>query len=315
MIDWRDPDSKPRRGVTALSAARWTLAAAAVVAAHGAGAWVALNWHPVETMPNDPPPAIQIDLAPLAVAPEAPPQDVAPGQQMTEAQPVETPDTQTPVDTPDPTPPTPVETQEPVKPDPDPTPVQEAQTEEVKPEVVQPVTPPDVPIPPLPEKDKAEAVLATPPPPKPKVHKKPPPKKHEAERKKPVNPDKPKQKQTSAPPSTLANRSNAAAAPSSGSDSSPSVSPATWKSSLMAHLNRYKRYPSGASGTGTASVAFTISRSGQVLSARLIGSSGDPALDAEAASLPRRASPVPAPPASLGGGGSITLTVPIRFGR
>jgi TonB family protein len=63
---------------------------------------------------------------------------------------------------------------------------------------------------------------------------------------------------------------------------------------LLAHLNRYKRYPSGAASTGTASVAFTIARSGQVLSARLIGSSGNPALDAEAVSLPRRASPVPA---------------------
>lgn len=316
MIDWRDPDGRTQRGVTVVSAARWTLAAAAVVVAHGVGAWVAINWHPVESMPNDPPPAIQIDLSPLAVAPPAPPQDVAPGPQMVEAQPVPTPDTQTPVeDTPDPTPPTPVETQEPVKPDPDPAPVQEAQTEEVKPDVVQPVTPPDVPVPPLPDKDKAEAVLAPPPPTKPKVHKKPPPKKHEAERRKPLNPDKPKQKQTMAPPSQVARRADTAAAPASGSDSSPSVSPPTWKSALMSHLNRYKRYPAGASGSGTASVAFTISRSGQVLSARLIGSSGDPALDAEAASLPRRASPVPAPPANLGGGGAITLTVPIRFGR
>jgi protein TonB len=81
----------------------------------------------------------------------------------------------------------------------------------------------------------------------------------------------------------------------------------------MAHLNRYKRYPSGAASTGTASVAFTIARSGQVLSARLIGSSGNPALDAEAVSLPRRASPVPAPPPDFGGG-VLTLTVPIHFG-
>jgi hypothetical protein len=34
MIDWRDPDGRSRRGVTVLSATRWTLAAAAVVAAH-----------------------------------------------------------------------------------------------------------------------------------------------------------------------------------------------------------------------------------------------------------------------------------------
>ncbi|TDR85116.1 TonB family protein, partial [Enterovirga rhinocerotis] len=51
-----------------------------------------------------------------------------------------------------------------------------------------------------------------------------------------------------------------------------------------------------------------------VLSARLIGSSGDPRLDAEAASLPRRASPVPPPPAGIGGG-TVALTVPIRFNR
>jgi protein TonB len=297
MIDWRDPDGRPRRDRTALSTARWTLAAVVVVAAHGAGAWAALNWRVAEAMPNEPPPTVQIDLAPLAVAPPAPLQDVAPGPQMTEAQPDPTPETQEPVaDKPDPTPPTPVATQEPVKPDP--TPVAKTQ--------------PDLPVPPLPEKDKAEAVLAPPPP---KVHKRPPPKTHEAERKKPIHPKKRKQLRTSAPPSTRAAHADAAAAPSAGSDASPSVSPATWKSELMAHLNRYKRYPAGASGAGTASVLFTVTRSGRVLSSRLIGSSGDAALDAEAVSLPRRASPVPAPPPNIGRGGSLTLTVPIRFGR
>ncbi|HWL03956.1 MAG TPA: energy transducer TonB, partial [Xanthobacteraceae bacterium] len=63
----------------------------------------------------------------------------------------------------------------------------------------------------------------------------------------------------------------------------------------------------------TATVAFTIDRSGRVLSARLAGSSGDAALDAEAVSLARRVSPVPAPPANIGGG-SVLLAVPVRFG-
>jgi hypothetical protein len=69
-----------------------------------------------------PPPAVMIDLAPLAGAPPAPPQEVAaPGPQMTEAQPVPTLDTPTPVDeTPDLTPPTPVATPEPPQPDPAP---------------------------------------------------------------------------------------------------------------------------------------------------------------------------------------------------
>jgi protein TonB len=90
---------------------------------------------------------------------------------------------------------------------------------------------------------------------------------------------------------------------------------ASWKGDLMAELNRHKRYPSGSSASGTALVAFSINRSGAVTSARLARSSGDNALDQEAVSLPRRASPLPKPPAGIGGGGSIALTVPIRFGR
>jgi periplasmic protein TonB len=305
----------PARSQAALRALRWGTAGLVAAAIHFTAAWGALNWRQVEATPDTPPPAVMIDLAPLAVAPPAPPQEVAPGPQMTEAQPVPTPDTPTPVDeTPDPTPPRPVATPEPPKPDPaPPQPLQSAQ--ESKPDIPPPPQPQEIKVPDLPKEDNAEATLAPPPPPspKPKAHKEPPPKAHEAERKKPIDPDKPKHRQTTAPPSAVAARSNTAAAPSAGSGASPSVSPATWKSELLAHLNRYKRYPSGAASTGTASVAFTIARSGQVLSARLIGSSGNPALDAEAVSLPRRASPVPAPPRDFGGG-VLTLTVPIHFG-
>ena len=95
---------------------------------------------------------------------------------------------------------------------------------------------------------------------------------------------------------------------------SPSVSPATWKERVDGppeplQTLSIRRSPA----PGTASVAFTIARSGQVLSAHLIGSSGNPALDAEAVSLPRRASPVPPPPSEFGGS-VLTLTVPIHFG-
>jgi periplasmic protein TonB len=298
-----------------LAALRWGTTALVVAAIHFTGAWAALNWRQIEATPDAPPPAVMIDLAPLAVAPPAPPQEVAPGPQMTEAQPVPTPATSTPVDEPpDLTPPTLVATPEPPKPGPaSPEPQQTAQV--LKPDTPLPPQPQDIKVPDLPNEDNAEATLAPPPPPspKPKAHKQPPPKAHEAERKKPIDPDKPKNRATTAPPSSVAARSNTAAAPSAGSGASPSVSKATWKSELMAHLNRYKRYPSGAASTGTASVAFTIARSGQVLSAHLIGSSGNPALDAEAVSLPRRASPVPTPPPELGGG-VLTLTVPIHFG-
>ncbi|WP_292613176.1 TonB family protein, partial [Nitrobacter sp. 62-13] len=82
---------------------------------------------------------------------------------------------------------------------------------------------------------------------------------------------------------------------------------------LLAHLNRNKRFPRGA-GTGTASVAFTIDRAGRVLAARLVGSTGDARLDAEAVSLLKRASPLPPPPEGFGKG-RIALTVPVRFSR
>jgi protein TonB len=117
---------------------------------------------------------------------------------------------------------------------------------------------------------------------------------------------------TTAPPSSQAQRADRSAAPADGA--SASMAQASWRGALMAHFNRLKRFPSGAAGTGTATVVLTIDRSGRVLSSRLIRSSGDAALDAEAASLSRRASPVPAPPPNVGGS-SITIAVPIKFTR
>ena len=125
-------------------------------------------------------------------------------------------------------------------------------------------------------------------------------------------PDKPKNTQkkpqdraaknaqaTTAPQTANVQRAVTNAAPMAGTLSS--VSPATWRSMIMALLNRHKRLPPGA-GRGTATVAFTIDRSGNVLSARLARSSGDASLDQEAVGLARRISPVPAPPADVGGG-------------
>jgi periplasmic protein TonB len=303
MNDWRDPPKrrgKPRASLVALC---WTAAAAVVAGAHAGAMWIALNWKSAEAASGDPPPAVMIELAPLAVAPEAPPREVAPGPQMMEAQPEPTPDAPKPVEDAKPEPTPPVTPPEPPPPDLPPVPALE----------------PEVKVPDLPRQEHTDAVLAPPPPPTPppaptpEIQKKPPPPKSEVERRKPVRPDKQKVRQTTAPPTSEAQHSNVAAAPSAGAASAPSVSPASWKGELMAHLNRYKRYPSGA-GVGTASVAFVINRSGEVLSARLIGSSGDGALDEEAVALVRRASPVPAPPPDVGGG-SIPLTVPIRFNR
>lgn len=284
MIDWRDPDGRPDRKITTPSALRWTLAVSLVVVAHGGAAWLALRWMPAQASPDGPPPAVMIELAPLAVAPEAVQQDVAPAPQITEAKPDSVPDV-------------------PEKPPEDPADKPEPVAEEVPKPVEEPPpvpTPqPQVEVPKLPEEPKADAVLA-PPPPKPKKDER------SKAAKRTASP------QTSAP-TVQAQRVNRVAAPTASTAQVPSASSANWRSSLMAHLNRHKQFPAGGS-QGVAAVAFTIDRSGRVLSARLAQSSGDSVLDREAVALVRRASPVPAPPSGQGGS-SISISVPIRFDR
>lgn len=272
---------------------RWTLAALVVVSAHGSLAWFALSWRPNEAAAGAPEPAVMIELAAVSVAPEAPPEDLPPAPQPTQTEPERTPPEPEPIKEPEPPPPEPES--EPVK----------------QPE-------PEIKLPELPQLPDAAAVLAPPPPPEPEkpkvVERKPiPPKPKVVERRKPVEREKPRAERAAAPPPAPAQASAPSSAPT-GTAAPSSASTASWRGMLMAHLNRYKRFPPGAR-TGTVQVAFSIDRGGRVLSARLTGSSGDSALDEEAVSMVRRASPVPAPPAGVGGGGAIALAVPVRFNR
>jgi protein TonB len=264
----------------ASAALRWTAAAMLVTAAHGAAVWTVFYWRSAEAMPNEPPPAVMIDLAPVAVAPDVPDQEVAPGPQMTEAAAEPQPEhIEKPIEKPEP--------------QPEPAPVLEK-------------------VPELPKNDNADAVL-TPPPAVPQVQEKPP-EKRVVEQRKPINQKRLRAPRTSAPAASHSKHAEVAAAPALGFASAPSASPSSWKAELMARLNRYKRYPDTA-GTGTVMIAFSINRSGSVIASRLVRSSGDRTLDQEAIELPRRASPLPPPPANLGGGGTISLSVPIHFSR
>src|SRR5262249_21755614 len=104
---------------------------------------------------------------------------------------------------------------------------------------------------------------------------------------------------TTAPPSSEAKPSDAAAAPAPGLSAVAAKAQANWQSSLVAHINRYKRYPAAARAhklEGIVSVEFSLDRSGQILSARVAHSSGSPILDEEAVALLRRAAPFPSPP-------------------
>jgi protein TonB len=240
-----------------------------------------------------------IDFAPVPLAPEAPPQDVAVGPQMTMAQ--QSAPSELSEDTPT------EETEQ----------TQETAAAQTLKEPPRPEVETITDVPELPVLDEAEAVLA---------QASRPPVEIEAKEDRPPNPKpKPKPKAsskpqeesdssapaTSAPKPLKAHRANTNLAPSPGVSSS--MSAATWRGRVMAHLNARKRYPGGGA-RGTSSIAFVIDRSGRVLSARLIRSSGSAALDREAVALARRSSPVPAPPPNVRGG-RLTLTVPIRFSR
>ena len=69
-----------------VAALRWIVAGLAVVGLHAGGVWLALNWPRPAEAAGDPPAAIMMELAPLAVSPEAPQQEVAPGPEMVEAE-------------------------------------------------------------------------------------------------------------------------------------------------------------------------------------------------------------------------------------
>jgi periplasmic protein TonB len=90
-----------------------------------------------------------------------------------------------------------------------------------------------------------------------------------------------------------------------------------WARRLVAQLNQQKRLPPGTLGEGgTAKVAFRIDRSGNLLSATLVQSTGQAALDQEALAIVKRAQPFPAPPADIAEDHlEFTFTVPIVFNK
>jgi TonB family protein len=87
---------------------------------------------------------------------------------------------------------------------------------------------------------------------------------------------------------------------------------ANYNGRVAAHLARYKRFPQGAQNKrnhGTALVSFSLDGRGRVIAVKLVRNSGVAALDEEAQSWVRRASPFPAPPS----GGTVEFTVPLSF--
>lgn len=297
----------------------WGLAGLVVLSAHVAAAAIAMHQAPEPAAQGAPPPAIMMELAdePEAIRIDA--SEVAPDQQSSEAaEPAETVKTQetleeTPLETPKAETVEPLEAQE----------VAEAEPVALEPveEVVEETDPLEEQI--VAELDKVEVPLplARPQPPRPEPEPEPEPAQPKAQKpvakaQKPV--EKPRRKQASqAQPQMEAKaevkqgQRNAARQSSSGLFS-PTLTPAKWQSRLMAHLERRKRYPSGARSRreqGIAYVRFRIDDAGNVVSASLLRSSGFAELDREVVDLVHRASPVPAPPPGV----NKTITAPVQF--
>ena len=85
---------------------------------------------------------------------------------------------------------------------------------------------------------------------------------------------------------------------------------AVWR----ARIERRKRYPSGASGSGVAVVRITVSRSGQLLNSRIAKSSGSAVFDQAALQAVTRAGKFPSAPKKLSLS-QLTFNLPMSFSR
>lgn len=118
---------------------------------------------------------------------------------------------------------------------------------------------------------------------------------------------------TAPPKSDAAQEAPKPVAPAPGADAAARAVKLTWQKTLMAHLNRNKRYPSGAARrSAEVAVAFTLDRLGHVVGSSVKRSSGDRSFDEAALAMMKRADPVPPPPPVIADDG-LSFEVPVVF--
>ena len=182
------------------------------------------------------------------------------------------------------------------------------------PKVVTPPQPPapveELPIPKLAEAPKAEIAV---PKPKPKPKPKPP---------KPVEkklPDPPKEKPSEEKPADTQPTqapTEKSAQPAPGPSPAQLAAKASWQGTLLAHLQKYKKYPQSAQSRGKEGLnrlRFVVDGEGNVLSFELVGRSGNADLDRATLDMIRRAQPLPKPPADMLNNGSIEIVAPFVY--
>lgn len=89
---------------------------------------------------------------------------------------------------------------------------------------------------------------------------------------------------------------------------------ANWEGTILAHLERFRRYPTRARAArrqGTAYIRFRVNRAGAVLSFAIVKKSGSFDLDQAALDTLERAQPLPAIPADMPD--EVELSVPVEY--
>lgn len=116
-----------------------------------------------------------------------------------------------------------------------------------------------------------------------------------------------------APTSETMKEAPVSAAPVLGTGESARRVRTTWQKQLLAHLDRHKRYPNGATRpAGQVMVSFLLDRVGHVVSASVLKGSGDAALDQAALMMMHRSDPVPQPPPLVADEG-LAFSIPVVF--
>lgn len=287
-----------RRGEVVL----WCSAALVVLTVHiAAGAWM-MHEPPALAVEDEAPAAIMIEFAEIAEAVATEQNEITPDVESSAPEPeIEQPE-------PEETPPEETPPEETLLEEPEQTPPEELAEAEPVEELPDPVTDQIVA-----ELDRIEVPIPVT---RPQLPEKKPPEQRDKQAERRNKPDKPQRKPEPARQAATAQakveKSNRNAAPQTASGLFSSMSPARWQSRLMAHLERRKKYPSGARARreqGTVHVRFSIDPGGNVGSVTLVRSSGFKELDNEVLALIRRASPVPAPPPGV----SRNISAPVKF--
>src|SRR5450830_1926060 len=91
---------------------------------------------------------------------------------------------------------------------------------------------------------------------------------------------------------------------------------ASWEGALLAHRQKYKKYPQSALNSGKEGMnrlRFVVDAQGNVLSYELVGRSGNANLDRATLDMIRNAQPLPKPPADMVKSGSIEIVAPFVY--